>query len=388
MKLESNLWKLKIIYMIEDFILVISFITIFWLNKGLTMTEVFLLQSIFALFVLILEVPSGYFADKFGRKKAMIIGSIFTFLGFLYYCFAGSFLQFVFIEALLAVGVSFCSGSNSAMLYDTLLSLNREKEYHKTESRYFAVTGYSCAIATIMGSFLAEKYMQEAFYLQAFVFIFPIFLSISLVEPKLHKEAGTAKINFNKILHYSYRHQEIKWLIFYSGFLASSTLAIVWYSQPFMKYIGIPIAFFGVIWALLSFLRGVFSNLSPQLEKFLGRKKILFILVISPFIGYLGLGIFQNSIWAVVFFICFQFSFAVSTPVIKNYINNLVESNMRATVLSLQSMMQRLIFTITGPFLGWILDLYSFRVAFVFSAFFFFLSGLLCLLILKKHRVI
>jgi MFS family permease len=105
-------------------------------------------------------------------------------------------------------------------------------------------------------------------------------------------------------------------------------------------------------------------------------------------LGYLGLGIFQNYIWAILFFLFFQFAFAVSTPVIKDYINRLTASNIRATVLSVQSMVQRLIFAIVGPFLGWSLDAFSFREAFFISAFFFFGAGIICILFLQKHKVL
>lgn len=389
MKLQSNLWKLKILNALEEFLLVIPIITIFWLSKGLTMTEVFWLQSIFAVAVLFSEVPSGYFADTFGRKNSIIWGSILIFLGFLLYGFGETFWQFAAIEILLGIGFSFISGADSALLYDTLLELRREEEYQKIESTYFSISGYSISLAAILGGFFASQHMQELFFVQAGVLFFLIPFSCFLEEPHVHqKQVHEKKVAISTVLKLAlHEHKEIKWLIFYAGFLGSSTLASVWFAQPFWEHVGVPITLFGVLWAVLSALRGVFTHFTSRFEKHIGKKNALISLIFFPFLGYLGLGIFQNFIWAIVFFLFFQFSFAISTPIIKTYINTLVASNIRATVLSVQSMIQRLIFAITGPFLGWSLDILSFREAFLISGFFFFVAGALCLLFLQKQKV-
>jgi MFS family permease len=249
---------------------------------------------------------------------------------------------------------------------------------------------YSHAVAAILGGVLASTYMQESFFVQAGILFFLIPLAFLLKEPKVHKEQIHEKAtSIHTAVKFALNdHKEIKWLIFYAGFLGASTLANVWFSQPFWQHVGVPIALFGVLWASLSGLRGVFAHLAPKFEKFAGRKNALISLIFFPFLGYLGLGIFQNFIWAIVFFLFFQFAFAVSTPVIKDYINRLTASNIRATVLSVQSMVQRLIFAAVGPFLGWSLDAFSFREAFFISAFFFFGAGIICILFLQKHKVL
>lgn len=390
MRLQSNLWKLKIFHALNKFLLVSPIITIFWLSKSLTLTEVFWIQSIFSFAILLFEVPSGYFADKFGRKNSIILGSIFVFLGFLLYGFGETFWHFAFINILLGVGASFFSGADPALLYDTLIELKREKEYQKIESSYFAITGYSEAIAAICGGFLASVHMHESFFVQAGILFFLIPLAFMLKEPKIQKEQIHEKAaGIHKVVKFALNdHKEIKWLIFYAGFLATSIWATAWFAQPFWQHIGVPIALFGVLWASLSGACGIFAPFAPKFEKYLGRKNALISLILFPFLGYLGLGVFQNSLWAIIFFLPFMFAFAVSIPIIKTYINRLTSSNIRATILSVQSMMEKLIFAIVGPFIGWSLDAFSFREAFFISTFFFLGAGIICLLFLQKHKVL
>ena len=390
MKLQSNLWKLKIFHVLDKFLLISPILIIFLLSKSLTMTEVFWLQSFFSLAVLFLEVPSGYFADRFGRKYSIILGVLFVFLGFLFYGFGETFWHFVAINVLLGIGASFISGADSALLYDTLIKLKREKEYLKIESSYFAITGYSEAIAAIIGGFLAAVYMQELFFVQAGILFLLVPLAFTLKEPKIHKEQIHEKaIGIYTIVKFVLNdHKEIKWLVFYAGFLGTSILATAWFAQPFWQHIGVPIAVFGVLWASLSVACGISAHLAPKFEKYVGRKNALIWLILFSFLGYIGLGVFQNSIWAIIFFFFFMFAYGVAIPVIKDYINRLTTSDVRATVLSVQSMMEKLIFAIVGPLIGWNLDAFSFREAFLISAFFFFGAGIICLFFLQKHKIL
>ena len=69
-------------------------------SRGLTLAQVFYLQAIFAGFVVLFEVPSGYLADVFGRKNALVAGSVFHGIGFSWLCFAEGFGELMFFEML------------------------------------------------------------------------------------------------------------------------------------------------------------------------------------------------------------------------------------------------------------------------------------------------
>jgi MFS family permease len=88
-------------------------------RKGLDMQEIFALQTIFALAMLVSEVPSGYLADVFGRRNIILAGSIAAGLGHSQLLFADSFAALVIYEFTLGIGASLLSGADLALLYDT-----------------------------------------------------------------------------------------------------------------------------------------------------------------------------------------------------------------------------------------------------------------------------
>ncbi|MFB6114902.1 MAG: MFS transporter, partial [Candidatus Nanohalobium sp.] len=111
--LEGNIWKLYAFRVIYGFFLSVPIIVLFWRNNGLSMFEVMLLQSLFGFTVILLEVPSGYFADRYGRRKTLIMAGIFSTLGIGAYSLGHNFMQFIIGETLWALGVSLISGANS-----------------------------------------------------------------------------------------------------------------------------------------------------------------------------------------------------------------------------------------------------------------------------------
>jgi MFS family permease len=103
-------------------------IVLFWLSHGLNMTQVMLLQSIYAIGVIILELPTGALADFLGKKISLIIGSALFSLGMIYYGFSTQFWQFVTGELIAASGMAFISGADSSLLYEMLLQNKQTKK--------------------------------------------------------------------------------------------------------------------------------------------------------------------------------------------------------------------------------------------------------------------
>jgi MFS family permease len=98
------------------FLVVIPVIVPFYRASGLDMREVYLLQSVFAVGTLLLEVPTGYAADLLGRKKTLVAGSLFYGVSFTWLAVASGFRGFVLFELLAAVGVALFSGTDAARL--------------------------------------------------------------------------------------------------------------------------------------------------------------------------------------------------------------------------------------------------------------------------------
>ena len=126
---RSNIWKLYLIKIAKWFMLYMPYIVPFYTNNNLDMHQIMVLQAVYSVSIVVLEIPSGYFADVIGRRRTLILGTLLGAIGFAIYSFSYAFLGFLLAELVLGFGTSFVSGADSALLYDSLLDNRKEKEY-------------------------------------------------------------------------------------------------------------------------------------------------------------------------------------------------------------------------------------------------------------------
>ena len=155
----------------------------FYESNGLSMKDIMVLQAVYSVAIVILEVPSGYLADVIGRRKTLIIGAIFGTLGFTTYSLSYGFYGFLIAEIILGVGQSCISGADSAMLYDSLLDRGEEKKYTRFEGRITSLGNLAEAIAGILGGLLAGIAIRAPYVAQSFVAFIALPAAITLVEP-------------------------------------------------------------------------------------------------------------------------------------------------------------------------------------------------------------
>ena len=79
-------------------------IVLFYQENGLSLRDVLTLQAIYSIAIIVLEIPSGYLADVWGRKNTIILGAILGTLGFAVYSFSYGFLGFLIAELILGIG--------------------------------------------------------------------------------------------------------------------------------------------------------------------------------------------------------------------------------------------------------------------------------------------
>lgn len=388
--IESNIPKLYILMALRWFMIFIPIIVLFFQENGLSMQDVLILQAVFSVGVIIFEVPSGYFSDIIGRRISIIFGCSLGFIGFVIYSLSYGFWGFLLAEFILGFAMSFISGADSALVYDSLLQLGQENEYKKIEGRLRSVGSFSEGLASILGGFLAVISLRLPLVAQTVIMFFSIPVAFSLVEPPRKKLDSSENqfLNILKIVKYSLNdHAEIKWLIIYSALVGASTLTMVWFIQPYLQMVGLPLALFGMFWATMQFSVSGFSLLAHKFEALLGRRTALISLVLLPVLGYGLLSAFP-WLWAIVFIEIFFFVWGISTPILKDYINRIITSDIRATVLSVKNLIGRLIFALVGPVIGWATDTYSLPTALALAGVIYSVAGVVSLLFLWKHNAL
>ena len=351
------------------FMVAMPIIVLFFQEHGLSLSEVMILQAIYSIAVALFEIPSGYIADVFGRKKTIILSTIFCFVGYLIFSSYSNFYLFAIAEIFVGIGGSLMSGADSALIYDTLLESKREESYTKIEGKNYAIGNFSESIAGVFGGFLAVSSIYMPVYVQTIVLFFSIPIAFSLVEPTINRvnkkifsfKSITSIVKFSMI-----DHLKLKWLIIYSSVMGLGTLSMAWFAQPFFKEINLPLIYFGVLWAGLNFSAGITSFNSHYFYKNKGYK-ILIILSLLMSSSFLILG-FNSSLLGLLFIFFIYLLRGIITPILRTEININTSSNKRATVLSIRSFIIRISFAILAPILAYISEIYSLAIVFYILA--------------------
>ncbi len=339
---------------------------LYFKDTGLTTEESFRLKAVYSIAIVLFELPSGYFADLFGRKRTLIIGAICGVLGFSFYSMGHGFWFFLAAEITLGIGQSFISGADSAMLYDTLQATKNEKKYTLYEGRTTAIGNFSESLAAVLGGLLAQISLRFPFFVQTGVAFIAVPAAFLLVEPAINRVTSTAGWkDMGRILKNIYTHQKLRSAVLFSSITGLATLTMAWVIQLYLEEglsfsyvaIGATTAAFNLIVALFSVLAYRLSNTTQP------RHLQLAIALLIP-AGFIITGL-SGAITAMIVLTFFHMLRGVATPVLKDYINTHTHPGDRATVLSLRSLLIRLVFAVAGPLCGWLIDAYSYRTMFM-----------------------
>jgi MFS family permease len=381
--LKSNIWKVHLRKMLTGFTLFTPVIVLFFQENGLSMTEIAILQAAFSAVLLGLEIPSGFFADLYGRRTSLTLSGVFLTAGIIIYSTATGFTDFFLAEIVFAVGASLESGATSAMMYDTLEDLEMSEKYQKVWGMSTFYGLISVALASILGGFIGEFSLRATIYGMIPFYTLLIPLSLSFREPSRHRDLGekTTK-SINGIMKYCFNNRKLRWLIIYSAVVAASIKIGYFLYQPYFKLAGLEIVHFGLVFAGLNIVSALASKTAHQVEDSIGVRNSLGLLMLFASAGFLLMGQF-------LFFFSFAFagihSYArgFSKPVISDYVNRMTDSSQRSTVLSTKKMASRLLYIAAFPAVGILTDAYGYQTAFNALAISVLLGGSIAFVLLK-----
>ena len=384
---NRNLTALYLVKIAKWMNLIMPVIVLFYKSNGLTMRDIFLLQSVYSLTLMTLEIPTGYFADRVGRKTSILFGAILGFTGYLAYSFSYGFWAFVLAEVILGVSQSLVSGADSAMLYDTLAASQQKNRYTQLEGRVTSIGNFGEAFAGIIGGLLAVSSLRTPFYVQTCVAMIAIPAALMLVEPPVHTIKIKPGLSHIKSVIYSVLHGnlKLKWNTFFSAITGAATLTMAWFAQPYFGQLSIPVSMYGVLWAVLNLSVGLAAVYAWRFEKKFGAARTVIIFTIAIFSSYILLPLMPGYTGLGILLV-FYLARGLATPTLRNYINIITTSEMRATVLSVRNFLIRLIFAITGPLWGWITDKYSLKSAIISAGLIYGCLALVSMYFFLKHK--
>ncbi len=394
--MEARLQKnIKLIYWIDFgwmMILPLAVIVPYFQSKGLSMQEVFEVQAVFSGAVLLMELPSGYVADLLGRKKTILLATFFHAVTFTIFPLARGYWDIVIIEIFMALGVSLFSGTDVALIYDSMDALGKGKEQSRLVGQQIFYKQMGETLAALIGGWLAIYGLSTVVWANAFLIWTPFILAFFLTEPPRKKMSTSGhRENMGYIYKSLFKQGPLLILIILNTIVYGlATLIAVWSFQPFWKEIGFSLSSFGYLWALSNITVALVARKAHIIEVNFGSTKSLILMAVLPVFGYFLMAFVtgQETSWQWMLIgasacMIFQTCRGLGQVLLKNALNSRVEGDMRATANSVTSLGMRVLFIGLGPLMGYLIDTrgqgFSFN-SFGFLYLFFFMAVLLPLL--------
>tara|TARA_B100000749_G_scaffold280896_1_gene280692 strand:- start:64536 stop:65741 length:1206 start_codon:yes stop_codon:yes gene_type:complete len=386
--LKRNPGKLYLFSFLWMFMIIMPIIVLFFKDRGLPLTDIYWLQSVFAATMIVCELPSGYICDLFGRKGALIIASVFHGIGFSIFPFTSDFATLVVAEIFLGVGVSLFSGTDTSLIYDTMNAIDPKKAKIKLIGRLMFYRQIGEFAGALVGGWIVYWSLEANVVSNAIVSWLPLIVALSLVEPKREKLSKTKHIdNFKYIFKSLFGHSSLLNLLFLNFiFYSVATITAIWSYQGRWEEVGIPLEYFGYLWAFNSLIVAFMGKNAHKIEKRLGSSGALIYYGMVPAIGFLGLSYFSNIFLVVGLCYFLQSGRAINAVVIRDGINKRVSGDMRATANSLAGAGMRLVFGVIGPVFGYVVDNGSYQKAYLWMGWIYVVCFFLVLLPLLFQR--
>jgi MFS family permease len=329
------------------------------LGRGLSFTQILLLQSLFSAVVILFEVPTGALADRFGRKWALAAGSLLTGLGSLLFWQATGVARFVLAQALLAIGMTLISGPDSAWLYDRLAAAGDDARYRGREGTATAMKHLGTALAFAAGGFLGRVDLGLPYLVTGCVSVAAAAAALLLPEPADARRAAAWRgflPHMAQSLRTAFTVARLRWAILYSALVFVLLRVSLWLYQPYLKAAGFDLAAIGLIFAAVYLVAALAAQSVDAIRRRCPGASLYWALPLILGVSYLLLGRFAAS-WGVLLLLAQKAVDGVYSPLTKDLIQRDVpDSGARATVLSVESMVRRVAFCVFAPICGLLVD--------------------------------
>ncbi len=327
---------------------------LFLLSKGLDLFQVNLVNFAFMAGIFFFEIPTGAYADSFGRRRAIILSSFLLFLGYGVYFFSQSIVMFIIAELLAALAYTFASGALDAWVVDSIEDGHVQGKVDFVFSHAGVIGGIAGVAGGLIGAYAGSIHLALPFAIGSIASLAAtLFASRTLHEPD--RTASTKQPSFRQGLVdmrtvakesmlYGAKHPVIFWLIITSVVSSFAFMALNMYWSPRMNELaGGEIWVLGWAWAGISIAITLGNYIVRELVK--QNKPSVWILIVTALC--LALPIFfsaSTSIFALALstFLMHEVGRGMLKPTHKAYINSFVPKDKRATVLSFDSMLGKL----------------------------------------------
>lgn len=356
--------------------------TLFLLSAGLNNTEAFAANAFFTAGQVIFEVPTGVIADSWGRRASFLLGSLTLGLSTALYYYmwhiSAPFWGWALASVVLGLGFTFFSGAVEAWLVDALYASKYDGALEHIFARGQIVGGIAMLSGSVAGGIIAQAtslgvpYILRAVILGvSFITAFFVMHDIGFTPKRSKKPLRDMKIILDKSIKYGIKNTQVRWLMLSSPFLTGVSFYVFYALQPYLlKLYGNPSAYSiaGLVAAIIAGAQIIGGLLVPKVIKaFTRRTTILLHGAGFSVVLIIAFGLINSFALAIPLIVLWALIFAGTMPVRQAYLNGVIPSAQRATVLSFDSLVGSSGGVIFQPALGKIADVYSYSASYMVS---------------------
>lgn len=308
---------------------------------GLGFREFMIGEAVFATTMILMEVPSGWLSDVWTRRKTMILGTLFHIVGFTILWQADSFAMTILSQAVIGVAVSLFSGTNSALLYDSLLEDGRAESFRRLEGLRHGIGLYSVAGASIAGGLLYQWHRDAPIVLVIASSCIALAISFCLREPERQRESVHKHplADMAATVRYALRgHAAVGAIILLSSFLFATTKMLMWAQQPYYAALSLPESLYGVFIACGFALGGLGAHLGHVLDGRVTHGRVLVLCILHVLFVCVAAGLWTGY-HGVALLMSGSLIWGFAAPHVQHALNEQVGSARRATILSTANLM-------------------------------------------------
>ncbi len=359
--LKSNIWKFYLITALG-----IRFITpiriLYLLSFGLSFAQIGLMELAAAIVIIVLEIPSGIFADIVGRKASRLIAYFFSIMAFSLMSLGSTLPIFILGWSLSGAADAFQSGAQDALIFDTLKQLNKERGYLKIKSHFILINSISVIIGSVIGAYLYTYDHRLPWYLITATIILSTLVFLTVKEPEFIAKSKSISVQLNQFkqsLKSSLSIFEVKKLFLLSLFLGLPMYVFTTLlNQPYLLNQGFTVQSMGFIFAVITGISGLVASFSHKIEPILKQRLSFFLVIVFLASLLVSMGLINHPA-IVILIIGFYVIDSFKNVIIDNYLNLSISSESRATVISAQSFFNNIFISIVFVFVGYLVDVFS-----------------------------
>lgn len=356
--------------------------TLFLLDAGLSNLEAFSANAFFTAGMLIFEIPTGVVADTVGRRASYLLGTVTlavtTVLYWMLWVWHSPFWAWAVVSVLLGLGFTFFSGAVDAWLVDALKATGYQGSLETVFGRAQIVGGVAMLAGSVLGGVLAQLtnlgvpfLVRGGILLVMFVVAALLMRDLGFEPDRSERPLQATRTVLRASVQYGLGDPPVRWLMLTSPFTAGVGIYAFYAMQPYLLELwgdeeAYSIA--GLAAALLSGASIVGGLLAPRVRKLFHRRTSAILLAtVSSALVLIGLGLVRDFWFAVVLVALWGIASAIDDPVHRAYLNDMIPSKQRATVLSFDSLMGSGGGVVFQPVLGRVADVGGYGASMLWS---------------------